>query len=391
MTVTLVSSWAFSPWRLEAATTAAAYLMSIGVDELDVVRADLDMRYVRENPRPAVDALLARVRSLPGYPQPPATWADLGSYAASAAQTADAWLASGCHWAQGYSGPGSGADHLTMALLRHRGVLPLWTAHLTGTLSHADDGRLLGERVGADPMRSAAREALTTRPPSDLVSDWLAALIAAHADMIVVASEHLRDHFLALPSVQPYRDRVADRVRVWSRPGVAAPSDGPSDRSSDPARSARETRHLVVTTRVDAERLPSLVPVLTAYGLLSAHDREQVQLRVLTNDPTGAAIQLRRSELEGLVSVEADASPVVSAERAAQGDFALVVDRPAPEGLGYALGDLPELADHAACGTAVILLCPQDSPLSRYDVAHHLPAGNVSAALALLRCLAGST
>lgn len=378
MTSVLVSSWAFSPWRDEAATTAAARLLSDGARRLDVVRADLDDTRPREQPRPEVDDLIGRSISLPGHPVAPSTWAGIESYAAAAAGAVRAWQAAGVRWDGAYSGPAGLADHLVLALLRERAVVPGWTAHLTDPPNHLASGRALTATVSPGPLRTACRALLDADPVSDFLGDWALAVVAARADRVVVATAALGEHLLARAGAGP-RDRLADRMEVWSRPAcpvTAAPGG------------AGESGDVRVTARVDRDRLAQLQPVLTAYGLLPEAARPRLHL--LTNVPADVAVLLRESGLEGLVSLAPDLGPAASAATAAAGDYALVLDRPRPAGLPYALGDLPEIGDHAAYGTPVILLVPQDSPLTRLPVAHHVPDQHPSAVAALFSRLAGA-
>lgn len=395
MTAILASSWAFSPWRDEASSTTAAYLRAIGATSVDVIRGDLDGVLPRESPRPVLDARIARAHSLPTPAQPATTWTDIEAYAGSVAARVSTWRAEGARWDRAYTGPAAVADHVAFALLRTTNEIPAWTAHLTELPTHTRGGKRLDGVVPAGPFRDICRVALgglTLR--GNTVGDWTLALIAARADTLIVASAELRDLILDAAETlgdDPTNARrpLAERIKVWVRP-VAARATWTQVGAANSARRARAAarRPLTITAQVDSTTLPVLQPVLEAYALLPAADQAQVQLRLLSTSVTPLAEQLRRHGLEGRVAVEVDTSAAMSAQRAAEGDFALVLDRATPEGTGWSAGDLSELADHTSSGTPVILVCPQDSPRTSERVAEHLPTDHPTAALVLLSRLA---
>ena len=365
MTAILASSWAFSPWRDEASSTTAAYLRANGATSVDVIRGDLDGVLPRESPRPVLDARIARAHSLPTPAQPATTWTDIEAYAGSVAARVSTWRAEGARWDRAYTGPAAVADHVAFALLRTTNEIPAWTAHLTELPTHTRGGKRLDDVVPAGPFRDICRVALgglTLR--GNTVGDWTLALIAARADTLIVASAELRDLILDAAETlgdDPTNARrpLAERIKVWVRP-VAARATWTQVGAANSARRARAAarRPLTITAQVDSTTLTPL------------------------------AEQLRRHGLEGRVAVEVDTSAAMSAQRAAEGDFALVLDRATPEGTGWSAGDLSELADHTSSGTPVILVCPQDSPRTSERVAEHLPTDHPTAALVLLSRLA---
>lgn len=380
----------------------------------------------RENPRPPIDAAVGRAASIATSTSPPATWRAIEAYAARADAAVQTWVAAGASWDLAYSGPASLADHVVLGLMRARGAVPSWTAHFAALPTHSPGGQALTDEATDGALRDACVRGLIdgSASPRDAVGMVLA-LVASQADQVVVATEELGRLLLELPALAPARARLAERMTLWTRPAVIEPTgaagrispdgrpgaigagerpgviaDEPpgtidaDDRPDrvDPAAGASGlgSGPLVVTARVDETTLMQLRPVLVAYRDLGAGVHRRVRLRLLTNAAKAVAPELRRHHLEPLVAVAADPGPGVSARHAAEGAFALVLDAPAPAGRSWSPADLPELADHAALDTPVILVAPQDSPLTSAPVAHHLPAGHVSAAMALLDSLASA-
>ncbi len=356
----LACSWAFAPWRHEGATTAAAWLTAAGRDGCDVIRADLDAVVPRETPRPAIDATLGRTASLPGADRMPLTWAQLEAYAEAAVTTSRRW-AGDDGWADGYSGPVGLVDHLVMALLRSRSLVGRWTAHVIDLPTHEADGSRRLAEVTDGPLREVVTALPGMNPRGPLVADWIVALIAT-ADEVLVGTPALANA-LELP-----------QARVWQRPGVLVP----------PGYRRERTPGLICA--LDPARLATLGPVLTAYGMLSEAEMHRLPLHLVTNDPGAIGAELRRRGLEARVTVSADSTPMVRTGA----DWALVLDLPRPDGMPWSPAGIPELADHTASGTPVILVCEQDSPLSRLPVAYHAPTDHPSAVFAVLRRLAAT-
>lgn len=372
MTATLVCSRVFSPWSAEPTRLAAAFLEDSTDGPVDVVRADLDATLPRARPRPAIDAAIRHTVSV-GFPDDPATWADLGAYAESAVRTARAWRDEGDGWVAGYSGPMGLADHLSLALLRGLGVVPAWTAHVSDLPTHDAAGARRLDPVAEGALLATCRRLLggwnVPLPTADLAADWVLALVAGGADRIVVADPALADALLTLPA---WRDlpALADRIEVWTRPPVPMPRRVGADR-------------IRITTHVDALTLPILDPVLRAAALLPPGERDRIRLVLYAVEPAPVATALRRHALEDAVEVVVDdGSPCPG------GDLALVVDPPVPDGMPCFPAPPADLADAEASGIPVILLAPQDSPRTRHPAAHHLPTEHVSAARALLSRLA---
>ncbi len=373
MTATLAISRAFSPWAAPAARAAAAWLAATGADPVDVVRADLDAVLPRARPRPEIDGVVRHTASVLA-PHDPVRWTDLGTYADSALRAAHAWQAAGAVWGTGYSGPAGLADHLSLALLRAEGLVPTWTAQVSDLPTHAADGRRLLDTVEDDALLTRCRRALAAwavpEPATDLVAHWVLALIAGGAGRIVVDSDDLAAALLSGPV---WRDlpALADRVVVWA----AAPV--PMRQSlGDVVR---------ITGRADAVSLPLLDPVLRAYALLTGDERGRLRLALRTTEGGLVAASLRRHGLEDAVDVLVDdGTPCVA------GDFALILDRPGPEGQPCFPGPPADLAEAEAGGIPVILVAPQDSVRTRHPAAHHLPTEHVSAARALFSRLAAA-
>lgn len=362
MTHLLAASWASTPWRHEAATTSAAWLAGAGDGAIDLIRADLDGHLPREEPRPPFDTRPARTVSLAGGHPGPQTWADVAAYAQAGVTRAVAWAGtgSGSGWDEGYSGPVGLADHLILALLRQRGLVTRWTAHIIDLPTHDPGGRRRDDRVTEDALLAAVRRLAPGEPAGDGVADRILGLLAS-ADRVLAGSDALATHLS--------EQHGLDGIEVWERPGETQP---PADRAPG------------IRAAVDAARLPALGPVLAAYAQLTPAEQAALPLRLLTNAPETVGPELRRRGLEARVSVGPDLCPAARSGA----DFALVLDAPRPDGMAWSPAGIPELADHARSGTEVILLAPQDSPLTQAAVAHHVPADHPSAMLALLRGLA---
>ena len=368
MTRVLASSRIFSPWYAEAATTASAWLVASGADSVDVIRADLGSQ-ARAVVRPEVDARVRHTTSIDSA-EPPQTWADLATYAESAFTALTSWRAAGGAWDVGYSGPEGLGDHLVLALARARGLVPSWTAHLGRLPTHDAGGARINDVAEADDSLAGVCRGLAESwhvpfPRDGDLAPAMLALIAGGSDRIVVASEELAEILCASPQWRTIAG-IENRIEVWARPGRTW------ERATVPGRTG-------ITAYADSPRLPLLDPVLRAYALLDAAERARVGLTIATDDPAAATALVRLQALEEAVPVLAPAG--VPAPCA---DLALVVDWPVPAGRAFDPVPPPELADAAASGVPVILLAPQDSPLTRAAVAHHLPTEHVSAARALL-------
>lgn len=377
MTATFASCRVFSPWSAERTRLATSWLEAIGASPVDVVRADLDASLPRARPRPLLDGVVRHTASV-SSPHEPVSWTDISAYAESALANARAWAAAGSAWDLGYSGPAGLADHLALALTRGARLVPSWTAHLADLPTHTAEGTRNLEPVEDGPVLTTLHRILdhwqAPPPESGHATDWVLALIAAGADRIVVGSETLAETLLALP-VWRARPGLADRITIWTRPPIPMPQD------------AHAPGVVRVSARVDARTSPALEPILRAYALLAPDERDRVRLVLTTTDgpatdgATAAAV--RRHGLEDCVEVRADSGFPWRA-----GDFALIVDEPRPEGMPCFPALPADLADAEAGGIPVILLAPQDSPLTGRPAAAHLPFEHVSAARALLSRLA---
>lgn len=419
VTGTLVSSWAFAPWRAQAARTAAAWLTTFAPQPFDVVRADLSDAVPRARPVPPVDAAIRSSISLPyaaGSPAPiaaPRDWVAIETYAEAAHRAVVGWRSRGAAWDLGYSGPTGLADHLLLAVLREQEVVPRWVAHLDDMPTHGETEAVGGEAVAPGALLVAAERILTDAglalPDSDEVADLVLTLIAARADEIVVGGEALASALLTTSAWSPHRSALATRLRLWTptangasvaglalppRPGHAPgagaePSDGLGELVS-PASDSRIASATAGPTAgagvvqiagwVPGSRAATVAPLLSALGLLSPDERAAIALHLVTDESATLAPLLRDLDLENGV--------VVSDDFAGTPDFALVVDRPSPEGLGWSPRELSELAEWRELGVPIILLAPQDSPLTHAAADHHLPTEHVSAARALLARLA---
>lgn len=370
MSATLACCWAFSPWRHEAATTAAAWLEQASPGPLDVLRADLDSVGPRELPRPAIDARIRRSRSLLGTGlalDAPA----IAAYAEQALTAARAWIAAHGAYQELYSGPAGLADHLVAALLRGEGAATRWTAHVADLPTHRPDG------TSNDAAMNEALRALLPEPArrADTVVAASLALLD-RADRIVVASAEIGELLRAHPAFT-----ATAPMTLWQRPGMTPPLDGDGISGLD---SGASIGALVAT--VDATTLARLDPILLAYSLLSREEQHQLPLRVYTNQPKPLGELLRRRGVEARVSVAADPAPGAALAHPARA--MLVLDGPVPQGRLWSPLPRPELADAAAAGVPVLLVAEQDSPLTALPGVRHIPAGHPSATVAVLRELA---
>lgn len=452
VTGTLVSSWAFAPWRHEAARTSAAWLSAHAAAPYDVVRADLSDAVPRARPVPPIDAAIRSSISLPYAAglalglAPPRDWVAMERYAEAAHRAVVGWRSRGAEWDLGYSGPIGLVDHLLLAVLRDQDVIPRWVAHLDDLPTHGGTGAMSREAVAPGGLLVAAERILAGAglpvPESDRVADLVLTLIAARADEIVVGGEALAAALLATPAWAPHRSALTTRLRRWTptadgtsvagltplpRAGRARgtgspPSDGlgesgrpvlagienaagrapgaggePNDGLGELASPAADFRIASTTSGATAgasaratagagvvriagwvpgTRAAAVVPLLTALSLLAPGERASIALHLASDAPAALAPLLRDLDLEEDV--------VVSDDFAGTPDFALVVDRPAPEGLGWSPRELSELAEWHELGVPIIVLAPQDSPLTQTAAEHHLPTEHVNAARALL-------
>ena len=354
MSATLACCWAFAPWRSESATSAAAWLTRAQPHPLDVVRGDLDGLAPREQPRPAIDARIARSLSVPTAGQP-LDAAAITAYVEASLRTVTDWAATGA-WEVVYSGPAGLADHVLAAAVREAGLAQRWTAHLRDLPTHGPGGaRHLAVLDSADPG-------------SGSVSDWVLGMLAG-ADALVFETEALAEIVTCRPAFLAARTGSGPTVEVWQRPGQLA---GPGYRPAEGT----------LAVAVDAQRLARLEPVLTAYALLSPAEQSALPVRIHTNDAGAIAAALRRRGLEGRIEMLGDLSPAARVQGAGG---ALVLDPPAPEGLPWSPAGVPEVADSLAAGLPVVLVAEQDSPLTDATTVRHIPAAHVSASLACLR------
>lgn len=409
MTATLACCWALTPWRLEAARSGAAWLEAVGAGPVDAVRADLDGLVSREQPRAPLDGRLRHTVSLSG--SLPRTWPEISAYAESAVRATRTWARSGVRWESGYSGTCGLADHLALALLRGNGTVPSWTAHLIDLPTHDPSGARLEAPVESGALLHTCARLLhaweVPEPAGDQAADWVLALIAGGADRIVVGSAELADGLAASPGWAGAQG-VRSRVEIWRRPavrewaagagaGIAGAGIGAAEAGMAGAAAAGADAAggaVAITAIIDGPRLPMLEPVLRALVLLGRAEQERIRLTLVTDDAPAVAVALRRHGLEDAVAVTSpgahgpDLGAAATGPAARRTGLTLVVDAPVPAGLGWSPAPLPELADAEASGGEIILLAPQDSPLTRHAVAHHLPAEHVSAARALLSRLA---
>lgn len=396
-----MSSWAFAPWRHDAARTAAAWLGEHAPAPFDVIRADLSAAAPRARPVPPIDAAVRASFSLPdaatpGPPAgPPRSWTAIETYAESAHRAVVAWRSGGTTWDLGYSGPIGLVDHVLLAVLREQDVVSRWVAHIDDLPTHLESGARDDDSVVEGGLLTAAERILAGAgfpiPQRGRVTELVLAVIAARADEIVVTGQGLVDALLATPAWAPHRSVLAPRLQVWTPPadtgsvaGLALPDAVPAGDSvpAGPAGSGAGPGPLRIAGWVPGSRAPAVLPLLSALGLLEPEERAGVSLQVASDDPAALTPALRDLGLEEKV--------VVGADFGGPADIALVVDRPVPDGLGWSPRVLPELGEWAALGVPVILVAPQDSPLTSAPAAHHLPTDHVSAARALLATLANS-